>query len=134
MTLTVALALFGAAVLAAMAAHLWWQARRAQPRRVLTPRSESQREPGSSEGGVEPSFDAPTSETMIETPAAELRPARGAAAPSRAGAPVRALTQETPPAVTSNTRGLGLLALGSSMVTSSLQPTLFSAYSTSAVR
>ena len=28
-------------------------------------------------------------------------PARGAAAPSRAGAPVRALTQETPPAVTS---------------------------------
>ena len=45
MTLTVALALFGAAVLAAMAAHLWWQARRAQPRRVLAPRSETQREP-----------------------------------------------------------------------------------------
>ncbi|MFO1333651.1 MAG: cell division protein FtsZ [Piscinibacter sp.] len=76
MTLTVALALFGAAVLAAMAAHLWWQARRAQPRRVLAPRSETQREPGLGEGGVEPSFDAPTSEPGIETPPAELRPAR----------------------------------------------------------
>ncbi len=77
MSLTVALALFGAAVLAAMAAHLWWQARRAQPRRVLPPKAEAAREPGLGEG-IEPSFDAPVGEAPVETPPAELRPARRA--------------------------------------------------------
>ncbi len=80
MSLTVALALFGAAVLAAMALHLWWQARRAQPRRVVPARPAEAREPAlGPEGGVEPSFDAPersadASEGAI--PATELRPAR----------------------------------------------------------
>ncbi len=76
MSLTVALSLFGAAVLAAMAVHLWWQARRAQPRRMVTPAPAVAREPGLGEGGVEPSFDAPSMRTDIETPAAELRSAR----------------------------------------------------------
>jgi hypothetical protein len=76
MSLTVALALFGAAVLAAMAVHLWWQARRAQPRRIVPPKAETMREPVLGEGGVEPSFDAPESRVDGEPPAAELRPAR----------------------------------------------------------
>ncbi len=82
MSLTVALALFGAAVLAAMALHLWWQARRAQPRRVAAARPTEAREPAlGAEGGVEPSFDAPERSEDSDTgdvaiPATELRPAR----------------------------------------------------------
>jgi len=68
MSLTVALALFGAAVLAAMAVHLWWQARRAQPRRVL--------EPKPAEPVVEPSFDAPARADAADEPAPELRQPR----------------------------------------------------------
>ncbi len=67
MSLTVALALFGAAVLAAMAVHLWWQARRAQPRRVMPARPTEAREPAmGAEGGVEPSFDAPLDDANTE--------------------------------------------------------------------
>ena len=78
MSLTVALALFGAAVLAAMAAHLWWQARRAQPRRVAVPRAQTEHEPTLGGDAVEPSFDAPLEAGDDEAPVlpAELRPAR----------------------------------------------------------
>lgn len=68
MSLTVALALFGVAVLAAMAAHLWWQARRAQPRRVL--------EAKPVEPAVEPSFDAPVDPLPAEPATPELRQPR----------------------------------------------------------
>ncbi|MFT3665924.1 cell division protein FtsZ [Piscinibacter sp.] len=76
MSLTVALALFGAAVLAAMAGHLWWQARRARPRRVLPPQAEAAREPGLAGEGIEPSFDAPAAGAEAGMPPPELRPAR----------------------------------------------------------
>jgi hypothetical protein len=76
MSLTVALALFGAAVLAAMAGHAWWQARRAQPRRMLAPKPAEVRDPVRGEPGSEPSFDATASEQEPEAPAAELRPPR----------------------------------------------------------
>ncbi len=76
MSLTVALALFGAAVLAAMAGHLWWQTRRAQPRRVLPPKPAQPREPSLADGSVEPSFEAAAEGAEGTAPAAELRPAR----------------------------------------------------------
>jgi hypothetical protein len=75
-SLTVALALFGAAVLATMAAHLWWQARRSQPRRVLPPKPVEARDPVLGEGGVEPNLDPVEPAVSADTPAAELRPAR----------------------------------------------------------
>ena len=50
-------------------------------------------------------------------------PARDGRLATMAGAPISAiLVHDTPPAVTSNTRGSGLVALGSSMVTRNLRP------------
>lgn len=76
MSLTVALALFGAAVLALMAAHLWWQARRAQPRQV-TPPVAAPREPVmGDEPGEEAAPDGADGAAGPDSPAPELRPLR----------------------------------------------------------
>ncbi len=61
MSLTVALALLGAAVLVAMGAHAVWQARRVGAKRVATaapgtPAKAEAREPVLGEGGIEPHF------------------------------------------------------------------------------
>lgn len=79
MSLTVALALFGAAVLAAMAGHAWWQARRAQPRRVVAARPVEAREPVLGEPGGEPALDAGAPDEGSVAPAAELRAPRRSA-------------------------------------------------------
>jgi hypothetical protein len=76
MSLTVALALFGVAVLAAMAAHALWQSRRAQPRQVVQPRPREQRDPVMGEGGVEPGFGPAQEPDALASPAPELRAAR----------------------------------------------------------
>ncbi|MFT3955886.1 MAG: cell division protein FtsZ [Piscinibacter sp.] len=76
MSLTVALALFGAAVLVAMAGHAWWQARRAQPRRVVAPKPTEVREPVLGEPGAEPSLEAVPPDDGLAAPAAELRAPR----------------------------------------------------------
>ena len=76
MSLTVALALFGAAVLAAMAGHAWWQARRAQPRRVVTAKPAEAREPVLGDAGDEPALVAAAEDEPAASAAAELRPAR----------------------------------------------------------
>ncbi len=76
MSLTVALALFGAVVLAAMAAHTVWQSRRAQPRRVAQAKPGEARDPGLAEGAVEPSFDAAPAAALPETEPSELRSPR----------------------------------------------------------
>jgi hypothetical protein len=76
MSLTVALALFGAAVLAAMAGHAWWQARRAQPRRVVAAKPAEAREPVLGDAGDEPALVAAAEDEPVASAAAELRPAR----------------------------------------------------------
>lgn len=64
MSLTVALAVLGGLVLAALIAHGAWQARKAGPRR---PAEAAPTQPmprnGPGEGAIEPSFDAPITET-----------------------------------------------------------------------
>lgn len=67
MSLTVALALLGAAVLAALAGHAYWQSRRAAQRRLAV--APPPREPAVGPAGIEPSFDAAT--PAPEEPAAE---------------------------------------------------------------
>ena len=76
MSLTVALALFGAVVLAAMAVHTVWQSRRAQPRRVAQPRPAEARDPGLAEGAVEPSFDAAPTAQLPEAGTPDVRAPR----------------------------------------------------------
>jgi hypothetical protein len=76
MSLTVALALFGAAVLAAMAGHALWQSRRAQPRRVAGPKPNEVRDPGLGEGAVEPSFGPLDADATGEPADAEVRAPR----------------------------------------------------------
>jgi hypothetical protein len=67
MSLTVALAILGAAVLAALLAHGWWSARRASPRKADAPQSVQQR--------VEPGLDlpAPAAPAAAERRAPPLR-------------------------------------------------------------
>lgn len=74
MSLTVALALFGAAVLAALAGHAYWQSRRAAQRRVALAPPAPPREPGLHE----PGFDEPA-----ETPPADTDPAAEPPRPPR---------------------------------------------------
>jgi len=78
-SLTVALAVLGGLVLAAIVAHGAWQARKAGPKRPAVAEPTQPMTRGSLDGGIEPSFDAPVG-TPTE-PAAELRPA-----PKRASA------------------------------------------------
>lgn len=80
MSLTVALAVLGALVLAALLAHGVWQARKAGPKRPAVAEPTQPMTRGALDGGIEPSFDAP-----IGAPVAardELRPL----APKRAAA------------------------------------------------
>jgi len=87
MSLTVALALFGAAVLVAMAAHAMWQSRRLGEKRIAAPTSTTAapaREPAPGEGGIEPHFgnvmDAPLADeaapVVVETRAPRRAVAR----------------------------------------------------------
>ncbi|MBX3605046.1 MAG: cell division protein FtsZ [Piscinibacter sp.] len=67
MSLTVALSLLGAAVLALLAGHAFWQARRATQRRVVV----APPSPPPREAGIEPSFEAapvPAAEPAVEPP------------------------------------------------------------------
>lgn len=75
MSLTVALALFGAAVLAALAVHAYWQTRRREARRVAAPAPAEAREPVLREPGFgEPAGpDAPPDEPAAEPPRAQRR-------------------------------------------------------------
>jgi hypothetical protein len=58
MSLTIALAVLGGLVLAALVAHGAWQARKAGPKRAAEPGAPTaSREQGRGEGGIEPSFD-----------------------------------------------------------------------------
>jgi hypothetical protein len=79
-SLTIALAVLGGLVLAALVAHGAWQARKAGPKRaaeaappIVAPG------PGLAEGGIEPSFDAPITGSAPPEPA-ETRAARRASA------------------------------------------------------
>jgi hypothetical protein len=78
MSLTVALAVLGGLVLAALVAHSAWQARKAGPKRVAQPAGPvAAREGGGvADGGIEPSF-GPSAATPVEPTQTEptLRPA-----------------------------------------------------------
>lgn len=71
MSLTVALAVLGGLVLAALVAHGAWQARKAGPRRPAEPEPTLPVPRPGVEGGIEPSFDVPSVEAAA---APDLRP------------------------------------------------------------
>lgn len=73
MSLTVALAVVGGLVLAALVAHGAWQARKAGPRRPAAAEPTQPMTRGLAEGGIEPSFDAPSG--VPDASPADLRPA-----------------------------------------------------------
>jgi hypothetical protein len=70
MSLTVALAVLGGLVLAALVAHGAWQARRAGPKRPAEAQTTQPMPRNGTDGGIEPSFDAPLDAPPAE---AELR-------------------------------------------------------------
>ena len=68
MKLSTALALFGVAVLLALALHAWWRLRRAAPKQMLDTVPDN--------GRVEPALDMPPLEALQTPPTARLQPKR----------------------------------------------------------
>jgi hypothetical protein len=75
MSLTVALAVLGGLILAALVAHGAWQARKAGPKRAAAP-APPVVAPGRAESGIEPSFDAPVAGSEPPPAPSETRVAR----------------------------------------------------------